>query len=61
MEELNPGSQVESIWVRIKGETNKRDVIVGVYNRPPSQPEELDEAFLEQMATHSKGRDPVVL
>ena len=34
---------------------------MGLYCRPPSQPEELDDAFLEQIATHSKGRDAVVM
>ena len=49
---INLGSQVKSIWVRIKEEKNVRDIIVGVFYRPPSQSEELDEAFLEQKATY---------
>ena len=61
IQDLNPESQVESIWVRIKGDRSKRNVIVEVYYTPPSQPKELDDAFLEQMATHSKERDAVVM
>lgn len=31
------GGNVEILWVRIKGKTNKGDVVVGVYERQPSQ------------------------
>ena len=61
IQDLSPGSRAESIWIRIKGERNKRDVIVRVCYRPPSQLKELDDAFLEQVATHSKGRDATVM
>jgi len=29
--------QVESLWVRIKGQAHKGDIMVGVYYRPPDQ------------------------
>ena len=47
--------------MRIKGEKNESDVTVGVYYRPPSQPEEWDDAFCEQTPTQSKGRDVVLM
>ena len=35
--ELSIGDDmVKSLWVRIKGQANKGDVVVGVYYRPPS-------------------------
>ena len=37
--------QVESLWVRIKGQAHTGDITVGVYYRPPDQEEEVDEAF----------------
>ena len=40
--------QVESLWVRIKGQANMGDTVVGVYYRPPDQEEEVDEAFYKQ-------------
>lgn len=61
MHDLNSGSEIESIWVKIKGERNKKDVVVGVYYRPPSQTEDLDDAFLEQMTKLSERRDLVVM
>lgn len=33
---------VESLWVRIKVQANKGDVVVGVYNRPPGHDEDTD-------------------
>ena len=46
--ELQVGDgKVESLWVRIKGLTNKGDVVVGVYYRPPGQDDNTDELFFE--------------
>uniref|UniRef100_A0A670I6Y3 Reverse transcriptase domain-containing protein n=1 Tax=Podarcis muralis TaxID=64176 RepID=A0A670I6Y3_PODMU len=61
IQDLEPQSQSESIWVKIKGEKNNSDLIVGVYYRSPSQTEGIDDAFLEQMAKHAKGREIVVM
>ncbi|PKU43807.1 hypothetical protein llap_5873 [Limosa lapponica baueri] len=36
--------------VRIKGKTNKEDIMVGVYYRPPNQDVEIDEIFYQQLA-----------
>ena len=46
--------QVESLWVRIKGQPHKGDIIVGVYYRPPHQEEEVDEAFYRQLQAASQ-------
>ena len=35
----------ESLWVRIKRQTNMVDIVVGVCYRPPKQEEEVDEVF----------------
>lgn len=40
---------VLSLWVRIKGQTNKMDVIVGVYYKPPSQDNDTDELLFEEL------------
>ncbi|XP_060139070.1 uncharacterized protein LOC132593239 [Zootoca vivipara] len=61
IQDLKLQSHIESIWVKIKGEKNNSDLIVGVYYRPPSQTEDTDEAFLEQMTRHSKGGEIVVM
>ncbi|PKU26818.1 hypothetical protein llap_22878 [Limosa lapponica baueri] len=37
--------RVESLWVRIKGQANMRDTVVGVYYRPPDQDGEAAETF----------------
>ena len=39
--------QVQSLWVRIKGQVNMGDTIVGVQYRLPDQEEEVDEAFTD--------------
>jgi len=59
--ELNDGdSSVECLWVRVRGKTNKADIVVGVCyrplnqdeeadERPPNQDEEADEIFCKQL------------
>ena len=42
--------KVESLWVKVRGRADKADILVGVCYRPPSQDEETDEAFYEQLA-----------
>ncbi|GAB0187639.1 mitochondrial enolase superfamily member 1 [Grus japonensis] len=41
--------QVESLWVRIKGQANMGDTVVGVYYVPLDQEEEVNEAFYRQL------------
>lgn len=45
---------VKSLWVRIKGQTNIADVIVGVYYRPPIQNGDADELFFKEIRDTSK-------
>lgn len=48
--ELSAGNdEVESLWVRIKGKTNKADILLGVCFRRSSRDEVADEAFCEQL------------
>ena len=42
--------KVESLWVKIRGRTDKADILVGVCYRLPNQDEETDEVFYEQLA-----------
>jgi len=48
--------QVESLWVRIKGQTHTGDIIEGVYCRSPDQEEEVDEAFYRQLQAASQSQ-----
>ena len=45
----NSHDKVESLWVKIRGQTNKVHLVVGVYNRPPDQGKPVDETFLLQL------------
>ena len=40
------GTEVEGIWVKIKGGKNSKDISVGVYYRPPCQSEDLDDVII---------------
>jgi len=53
--------QVESLWVRIKGQAHTGDSVVGVYYRPPDQEEEVDEAFYRQLEVVSLPQALVLL
>ncbi|KAK4830652.1 hypothetical protein QYF61_012495 [Mycteria americana] len=46
--------RVECLWVRIRGKTNKVDVMVGVCYRPPNQNEEADKIFCKQLGEVSQ-------
>ncbi|KAK4830017.1 hypothetical protein QYF61_008280 [Mycteria americana] len=46
--------RVECLWVRIRGKTNKADIVVGVCYRPPNQDEETDELFYKQLGEASR-------
>ncbi|GAB0206524.1 hypothetical protein GRJ2_003118000 [Grus japonensis] len=53
--ELDNGDErVECLWVRIRGKTNKADIVVGVCYRPPNQDEEADEIFYKQLGEVSR-------
>ncbi|TRZ14383.1 hypothetical protein HGM15179_012724 [Zosterops borbonicus] len=51
---------VECLWVRIKGEANKADIVLGVCYRPPNQEEEVDNLFYKQLENVS-GSSALVL
>ncbi|GAB0206453.1 hypothetical protein GRJ2_003110900 [Grus japonensis] len=53
--------RVESLWVRIKGQANMGDTVVGVYYRPPDQEEEVDEAFYRQLEVASRSQALVLM
>ncbi|GAB0207710.1 hypothetical protein GRJ2_003236700 [Grus japonensis] len=53
--ELDDGDErVECLWVRIRGKTNKADIIVGDCYRPCNQDEEADEIFYKQLGEVSQ-------
>ena len=57
----NSHDQVESLWVRIRNGSNKGQLVIGVYYRPPDQGETVDEAFLLQMREASCSRALVLM
>ncbi|GAB0199842.1 hypothetical protein GRJ2_002449600 [Grus japonensis] len=60
--ELSVGnSTVESLWVRFKGQANKGDVIVGVYYRPPSQDNAINELFFNELREASRSTALVLM
>jgi len=57
----NSHKQVESLSVRIRDRGNKRNLVVGVYYRPPDQREPTDEAFFLQLQKASHSQSLVLL
>ncbi|GAB0203805.1 hypothetical protein GRJ2_002846100 [Grus japonensis] len=57
----NSHKQVESLWVRIREQANKRNLVAGVYYRLPDQGEPIDEAFLLQLQEASCSQALVLL
>jgi len=55
------GSPIEAVWVRIQGESNRKDTIIGVYYRPPGQSEDMDELYLHQVTKLSGKYDIVIM
>jgi len=53
--------QVESLWVRIKGQAHTGNITVGVYYRPPDQEEEVHEAFYRQLQAASQSQALVLM
>ena len=49
------------MWVRIKGQAQKGDIMVGVYYRPPDQEEEVDETFHRQLQAASQSQALVLM
>lgn len=45
---------VESLWVRIKGQTNNMDITMGIFYRSPSQDNDFDKQFFEELRDSSK-------
>lgn len=45
---------VGSLCVKIKGQANIEDIIVGVYYRPPRQDDDTDELFLKELRDTSR-------
>ncbi|GAB0185698.1 hypothetical protein GRJ2_001035100 [Grus japonensis] len=44
---------VKSLWVRIKGQANMGDTVVGIYYRPSDQEEEVNKAFYRKLEVAS--------
>lgn len=40
---------VETLWVRVKGQANKVDIVVGVYYRPPCQDDNNNDLLFKGM------------
>ncbi|PKU41434.1 adaptin ear-binding coat-associated protein 1 [Limosa lapponica baueri] len=58
---LMSDERVESLWVRIKGQANMRDTVVGIYYRPPDQDGEVDEIFYNQLRVASQSQALVLV
>ena len=53
--ELNDGDdRVGCLWVKIRGNSKKADIMVGVCYRPPNQDEEVNEIFCKQLGEVSR-------
>ncbi|KAJ7426117.1 mitochondrial fission process protein 1 [Willisornis vidua] len=60
--ELTAGNgTVESLWGRMKRQTNNVDVTVGVYYRPPSQDNDTNKIFFEELRDTSKSTALVLM
>lgn len=47
--ELSVGNDTNSLWVEVQGHTNKADVVVGDYYRPPCQGNNTNELFYKEL------------
>lgn len=45
----NSQDHAESLWIKIRDQTNKKCLVVRVYYRPPDQGEPFDKTFLAQL------------
>jgi len=46
--------KVECLWVKMRGQATKADILLGVCYRPPNQDEEADEVFCKRLAEVSQ-------
>ena len=53
--------QLETLWVKIRGEYGTGDTTVGVYYRPPTQSPELDQEFARELTEAACSRTLVVM
>lgn len=51
----------DELWARIKGQTSKRHVVVGVCYRPSDQQKEADEPFYPHLEAASKSQALVLV
>ncbi|CAM4500218.1 unnamed protein product [Lepidochelys kempii] len=51
----------EYLWIKFRSVSNKSDVVVGVYYRPPDQGDEVDEAFFRQLAEATRSHALVLM
>lgn len=49
MEFAISNNAVESLWIRIKGQANKGDVVEVVFYRPPSHDNGIDELLFKEL------------
>jgi len=56
----NSNEQVESLWVKVRGQANKGNLMADVYYRPPNQVEPVDK-FLLQLWEASHSQPPILL
>ncbi|KAF7252758.1 hypothetical protein EYD10_02105 [Varanus komodoensis] len=61
IQEEEPSSPTESIWLKLKGAKNKKNLVVGIYYHPSSQKEDKDATFEKQLASISKKNDVVIM
>ncbi|KAJ7409996.1 hypothetical protein WISP_111312 [Willisornis vidua] len=52
---------VQSLWIRMKGQTNNVDIIMRVSYRPPSQDHGTKQLFFEELKETSKSTDLVLM
>lgn len=52
---------VKNLWVAIKGQANKGDVIIGVYSRLPSQDDNTNELFFRERRDTSRSAALVLM
>lgn len=50
----NSNKQVKNLWVKFRGQANKRNFTVGIYYRSPDQGEPVDKELLLQEASCSQ-------
>lgn len=54
MEVETNDNKVECLWVRIRRKSSKAGILVGIFYRPPSQKEEVDNLIYKQLEDVSR-------